>query len=241
MGGMARKFSRDRAELVMEWLDFADRSGMPVDPRLWRDGPLESSYPACMAVKAAEDQGRAAAARLLRELREGIMCGRRKLDGTEALVEAARQAGLDARRFRIDLGSHATVEAFGADLEATRAVPGAARERGLVTSAGQGTSGERLPLPTLRFEGDGVERWCGGDHRYEEWRAAALAVGARAAQAEHLDVPGALGRFGRLAAAEVEAVCELPGPRAAAALWRLASEWRVKPLPVLTGTLWELA
>jgi hypothetical protein len=39
----------------------------------------------------------------------------------------------------------------------------------------------------------------------------------------------------------VEAVCDLPGPRANAELWRLAAEWRVRPLRVLTGTLWEIA
>jgi hypothetical protein len=89
--------------------------------------------------------------------------------------------------------------------------------------------------------GEQAERWCGARHPYEEWRAAALAVGAQPDEAPRPDVPGALARFGRLAGAEVEAVCELPAPRAAAELWRLALEWRVKPLRVLTGTLWELA
>jgi len=40
---------------------------------------------------------------------------------------------------------------------------------------------------------------------------------------------------------EVEAVCDLPGTRARAELWRLASEWRARPLRVLTGWLWEPA
>ncbi len=51
----------------------------------------------------------------------------------------------------------------------------------------------------------------------------------------------ALRRFGRMATLEVQEVCQLPGPRAHAELWRLASEWQVKPIPVLTGHLWELA
>ena len=87
---------------------------MPVDPRLWSEGPIRSTYPACMAVKAAAEQGADAAARYLRALREGLMCFRRKLDAPEALVEEARAAGLDVARFRIDLGSNAIVEAFGA-------------------------------------------------------------------------------------------------------------------------------
>ena len=64
---------------------------------------------------------------LERGRREGLLCFRRKLDTTEALVEEARQAGLDVERFRIDLGSHAIVEAFGADLEVTRTIPPEAR------------------------------------------------------------------------------------------------------------------
>ena len=86
----------------MPWLDASDRSGMPVDPRLWREAPIASSYPACMAVKAAAEQGPEAAGRYLRALREGLMCFRRKLDTREALVEEARAAGstwrISARR-----------------------------------------------------------------------------------------------------------------------------------------------
>ena len=36
---------------------------MPVDPRLWAEGPIRSTYPACMAVKAAAEQGAAAGRR----------------------------------------------------------------------------------------------------------------------------------------------------------------------------------
>ena len=65
-------------------------------------------------------------------------------------------------------------------------------------------------------------------------------AGAQASGEPPPDVLGALRRFGRMAAAEVEAVCELPGPRASAELWRLAADWRVKQTRFLTGELWEL-
>jgi hypothetical protein len=44
-----------------------------------------------------------------------------------------------------------------------------------------------------------------------------------------------------MATLEVQEVCGLPGPRAHAELWRLAAEWQVRPVPALTGYLWELA
>jgi thioredoxin family protein len=241
MGGLAREYGGDLSWLVIEWLDAADHSGMPLDPRLWHDGPLRSTFPACMAVKAATEQGPDAAGRYLRALREGIMCRRRRLDSAEPLVEEARAAGLDVQRFRVDLESHAIVEAFGADLEQTRTVPEAARQHGLAREAPHGSKGERLAFPTIRFSGDRGEEWRGGDHPYEEWRTAAIAAGARPADDPRPDVLGALKRLGRMATPEVEAVCELPGPRASAELWRLATEWKVKPTRVLTGVLWEVA
>jgi putative protein-disulfide isomerase len=241
MGGLAREFE-DAPALVGTWLDHAAASGMPVDPRIWwREAP-RSSYPACIAFRAAAEQGSAAAERYLRRLREGFMCHRRKLDGPEALVEEARRAGLDTRRFRIDLDSNATLEAFGSDLEETRTIPPAAREAGLVASGGHGSAVERLALPAVRFIGDGgSERWVGGDHAYADWREAAIAAGAAALARAHPDVAAALLRFERMATAELEAVCALPGPRAGAEVWRLASEWGARRVPVLFGELWEAA
>jgi putative protein-disulfide isomerase len=219
MTGLARQYEGDPSRHVGTWLDDAERSAMPLDPRLWLEGPIASTYPACMAVKAAQEQGPGAAERYLRALREGLLCRRRKLDTTEALVEEARTAGLDAQRFRIDLGSHAIVEAFGADLEEWRALPGE-------------------ELPAIRF---GDDEPVSGPARYEHWREAALGAGATApAEGGWPDPLGALERFSRLATVEVQAVCDLPRPRAEAELWRLATEFKVKPEPVLTGTLWEL-
>ena len=238
LGGLAREYAgeADRVKLLEHWLEWAGRTEMPMDPLLWSEAPIGSTYPACMAVKAATEQGPEATQRYMRAVREGLMCFRRKLDTTEALVEEARRAGLDVNRFRVDLGSHAIVEAFGADLEASRAIPPEARERNGVTD---GVGGERLVFPTLRFTGEGGERWAFGDGDYEEWRDAALGVGARPLEERPPDVLAALRRFGRMATVEVEAVCDLPGPQAAAQLWALGAQWRVKPVRVLTGTMWE--
>ena len=239
MGGLARDYEAGHEDtyetLYTHWVDKAAESGMPVDPRLWTEGPIKTTYPACMAVKAAAEQGPEAATRYLRALREGLFCFRRKLDGTEALVEVAREAALDVQRFRIDLGSHAIVEAFGADLEAARDVPPEAREN---DGAAHGQGGERLIFPSALF---GDDHWVFGQAPYSEWREAALAAGAQPTGDAAPDVPAALARFGRMATPELEAVCELPGPRASAELWRLAVEWRVKPVRVLTGMLWESA
>ena len=220
MGGLAREYTNTQ-KLVVEWLDASDEGGMPLDPRLWTEGPIASTYPACMAVKAAAEQAADGGYAYLRALREGLFCFRRKLDTTEALVEEARGVKLNVERFRIDLGSHAIVEAFGNDLELTRA--------------------DEIALPTVVFEGeDGARHAVGGFQPYEEYRAAAEAAGA----ASNEDRPGvfeAVKRFGRMATREVEEVCGLPTPVAGAQLWQLATEWKLRPVRVLTGYLWEAA
>jgi predicted DsbA family dithiol-disulfide isomerase len=219
MGGLAREFAPSGGQ-VREWLDAADASGMPVDVRLWLDAPPASSYPACMAVKAAAEQGLDGA--LLRLLREGFAFERRKLDTTDALVGEARKVpGLNVQRFGVDLGSHAIVEAFGADLDRARELGG----------------GERPPLPSVEFRGPGA-RTCvlgpGGD-----WVAAAEQAGAVPAPGGAPTPEQALVRWGRLATPEVAAACGLPGPRAPEELWRLASAWRVRVERRPGGEVWS--
>jgi putative protein-disulfide isomerase len=253
MGGLARDYTQGHEDpeagiggqrgvypgLVAHWMDVADEGGMPFDPRLWLEGPIRSTYPACMAVKAAAEQAPDGGYAYLRALREGLICFRRKLDTTDALVEEARRIRMDVERFRIDLGSHAIVEAFGADLEEARDVPEDARAQGEVK---QIEGKERVSLPSMVFHGEDGSRHAVFGHRpYDAYRAAAEAAGARPAGGERPGVLDALRRFGRMATREVEEVCGLPGPRARAELWRLASEWQVKPMRVLTGHLWEPA
>jgi predicted DsbA family dithiol-disulfide isomerase len=242
MGGLAREYGPDAREpMIHHWLDATAESGMPTDPLAWHEAPLGSTYPACMAVKAAQEQGPQAAARYLRALREGIICRRCKLDATEALVEEARAAGLDAERFRIDLGSHAIVEAFGTDLEEARDVPDAVRQADKVRCS-EAAGEERVPFPTLRFTGaDGQSHWTCGLRPLDFVRERALAAGAEPSGESRPSVVEAIRRFGRMAPIEVAAVCDLPLPRAELELAQAAADWHIRPVPVLGGRLWELA
>jgi hypothetical protein len=44
-----------------------------------------------------------------------------------------------------------------------------------------------------------------------------------------------------MASAEIALVCDLPGPRAPAELWRLALDWRVRAERLGSGHLWSRA
>jgi putative protein-disulfide isomerase len=204
MCGMARQFG-DPAPLVAELLEAADRSGMPVDVRLWLAAPPRSSHPACLAVKAASEQGDPTP--YLRRLREGLMCRRRRLDSTDALIEEARAVpGLDLDRLRLAFGSHAIVEAFGADLDRAAGVP--------AEHHAPGTGCVKLPSLEFRGSADGVVHGVYGYSDYALLRAAAIAAGAEPSDGARLAVEDAVRVFGPIATAEVAAVCDLPGPRA---------------------------
>jgi len=159
---------------------------------------------------------------------------RRKLDTADALVEEARAVpGLDVDRLRVALGSHAILEAFAGDLERC----------GAVAAEHQSSRTGRATLPSLEFRGaDGSVQGVYGPSDYEALRAAAMAAGASpTASAGAPSVEEALRRFGSMSTAEVAAVCDLPGPRAPAELWRLALHWRVRAERVGTDYLWSLA
>lgn len=253
MGGLARSYGpsyRDEegrigagadcfADLIAHWLDVAAESRMPCDPRLWTEAGITSTYPACMAVVAAREQGAEAGSAYLRRAREALVTERKKLDHTEALVAEAGPAGIDPKRFRIDLESNAILEAFAADLDEVREIPASAREAGIVRR----TEGrDRLSFPSAIFiSSEGARHPVWGLQRYERYRAAATAAGAKPASTAPPEPLEAIERFGRCATREIEELTGRPRPIVEAELWAHAREWRLRPVPALTGTLWEAA
>jgi protein-disulfide isomerase-like protein with CxxC motif len=107
-----------------QWFQVREISGMPLDDRIWQVDPPASSYPACLAVKAAERQGQAVAESYLRRLREAVMIERRNIARLDILLAVAQETAcesatgsqLDLDRFREDLGAPETAEAFRQDL-----------------------------------------------------------------------------------------------------------------------------
>ena len=243
MGGLTRSYERaDILKLVSQWLDDAAEGGMPCDPRIWTENPLESTYPACQAVKAATEQGWEAGYRYLRTLREGIMFERRKLDHSDALIAAAGRARIDRQRFEVDLRSHAITEAFGADLEEVRNPPREARDAGAIHRSSKGR--ERISFPSALFVGEDGSRgavWGSDSVDPKKMRDAALAAGVKEVNDGSLQPLDAIRRFGRCATRELELLAEKPLPVLEAELWAMARDWKLKPVSALTGTIWEPA
>jgi protein-disulfide isomerase-like protein with CxxC motif len=253
MGGLARRYGseyRDEegaigagpncfADLMSHWLNVSGETGMPCDPRLWTENPIASTYPACMAVEAASEQGWEAGYRYLRRLREGLMFERRKLDEPSALLAEAGAAGLDVGRFETALASNGPLEALTAHIDEVRAIPEEARAAGKLS---QTEGRERLSFPSVVFVGaDGERRGVWGWQPLAAYREAALAAGAEQVNDGPLAPLDAVARFGRIATREAEVLGQSAGPPTCAELWRLAAAHRLRPVRALTGTIWEPA
>ena len=114
------------AQMAPHWFEVRRACGVDLDERVWREDPPASSYPACLAFKAAELQSPEAAELLLGRLREAVMLRRRNIARWDVLRDvagelAAHEPGrFDAERFSRDLDGEESAEAFREDLRRVR-------------------------------------------------------------------------------------------------------------------------
>ncbi|TPI74599.1 DsbA family protein [Mesorhizobium sp. B2-8-9] len=71
------------------WIHASAVTGMPLEPVIWVKDPPASSWPACLAVKAAGLQSPAAGDLYLRQVRQALMLEARNVARDEVLVELA--------------------------------------------------------------------------------------------------------------------------------------------------------
>ncbi len=108
---------KGRNDLAKKWEKVASRSGMSCDGDIWYENPISSPYVASLAIKAAEFQGRKAAARFLRIVREYLFLDKQNISEKVVLLECAKKADLDLVEFENDLQSERTLKAFQCDLK----------------------------------------------------------------------------------------------------------------------------
>src|SRR4051794_1053500 len=113
-------------QMALQCYQVRHSTGVPLDERIWLDDPPASSYPACLAVKAAERQSPQAAELYLGRLRRAVMVQRRNIARWEVLQTLAEEAEaeepkrFDASRFADDLNGEEVVSAFRDDLMQVR-------------------------------------------------------------------------------------------------------------------------
>jgi len=109
-------------QVAKHWLEASQMHGMPVDEKVFYEikEDFTSTYPANIAVKAAELQSREKAEKFLRRLREAAAAERKAIHRKEVQIELAREVNLGIEKFAEDLESGRAEEEFKKDLELCR-------------------------------------------------------------------------------------------------------------------------
>jgi predicted DsbA family dithiol-disulfide isomerase len=125
MGGMLKDWSYNNGEIskpsdvAHHWDEVSAYYDMPIDGDVWLEDPLDSSFPASIAFKAAQMQNNEKAILYLREVREMVFVKKMNIAKWENLVQAAKNVGLDIEKFKADYEGQAKV-LFEEDLKMAR-------------------------------------------------------------------------------------------------------------------------
>ncbi|MBE9127269.1 MULTISPECIES: DsbA family protein [unclassified Coleofasciculus] len=111
-------------QMIPQWIQLQQVSGMPINERIWLEDPPVSSYPACIAVKAAEQQGLSMGEAYLRRLREAVMLEQRNIARREVLLELAAElaesTAFNSEQFQQEFDSQEAINAFREDIKDAR-------------------------------------------------------------------------------------------------------------------------
>jgi predicted DsbA family dithiol-disulfide isomerase len=104
------------------WMEVRHLTGVPIHERIWVDNPPASSYPACIAVKAAGLQSKEAEREYLYLIRKAVMTEGKNIAKNAALFETAEQiqSPFDLEQFSNDLLKGPGKAAFLEDLKEVR-------------------------------------------------------------------------------------------------------------------------
>ncbi len=209
MGGLVedmRKFSDPGAgiggelwykQVADHWLEASERHRMPVDEQICYDikDDVFSTYPAGIAFKAAQFQGKENGNRYLRRLREAGAAERLVIQNTDVQGNLAEEIGLDRDKFLEAIENGKAEKAFREDLKECR-------EKGV------------RGFPTFLLRGNEKEILLRGYSSYvifENWfkELTNNKIEAKELKGESTDVYSFISKYGKAAPMEVAIVYEL--------------------------------
>lgn len=106
---------RKPTDAAKHWEEVCALHEMPLDGDVWKEDPLNSSYPPSIAFKAAQMQDTSKAILFLRRIKEMVFLEKKNIIKWEFLENAAFEVGLDSARLLRDFEGKAK-ELFKADL-----------------------------------------------------------------------------------------------------------------------------
>ena len=127
MGGLLPSWETIRGSIrspedaARHWEEAALKYQIPINPMVWKDDPLSSSFPAAIAFKAAQRQDEEKAVMFLRRLREMLFLDAKNISRPQHLAVAAEDVGLDWLKMMTDFDGEALHE-FRLDLRMARSL-----------------------------------------------------------------------------------------------------------------------
>lgn len=115
MGGLLPDWSYNSggiskpADVAHHWDEASLHYEMPIDGNVWLEDPLDSSYPSCIALKAAQIQSKEKAIKFMRILREKLYLEKKNIAKWENIAQAAELAGLDLNKLKTDYDGQAKI------------------------------------------------------------------------------------------------------------------------------------
>jgi predicted DsbA family dithiol-disulfide isomerase len=231
-GPMREQFARMSGgrwqESVLAFMNaVAEHHQMPMDPAAMMDTieDFTSTWPACVAVKAAELQGSPVGRKYLRRLREASLIEGRAIHRPDVQQKLAAEVGLHVGRFARALEGGAARAAFEGDLQECKAH----KVTGFPTfEAGRGEV-------SLRIEG------------WQPWESIDETLHKLDPQLEGREIAATKGNalvllhhYGRCATREVSAVFGVTDDESSILLEDLEADGKVYRREVGKGVMWEL-
>lgn len=127
MGGLLPDWSYNSggiskpSDVAHHWDEASLHYEMPIDGDVWLEDPLDSSYPSCIAMKAAQIQSAEKAVKFMRILREALYLDKKNITKWENIAEAAKLAGLDVEKLKADYDGDAK-KLFEVDLNLAKSL-----------------------------------------------------------------------------------------------------------------------
>ncbi len=241
MGGLVRDMAefydalndiRTLAQVAPHWRMVSERSGQPIDERLWLelDDPHFSTWPACIAIRAAFLQGEAIGERILRRLRRAALTERRNISRRDVQEMLAREVeGLDLERWQADLENGWAEQAFREDLEECRRYGVTGFPTLLFRSVGRvATPGAQRPVLAV------------GHRSYATCREILRRLAPALQEHSPRDPLILLAEYGPLTTQELAEIYGQDREAMRMEMERLEREGKVQQIPVSGGEFWRL-
>lgn len=215
-------------QVAAHWREASERHGMPVDADVWLEmkDEFRSTWPANIAVKSAQLQGEALAAKYLRRMREAAAAERMLIHRRQVQIKLAGEEGLDLERFEANLDNGRAESAFLEDLRRCR-------ERNVTG------------FPSFQITSHGVEETMFfGFQPFDRFRSlferlAGDELSAREMQADDAGILAFVRKYEKVAAQEVAEVFSLERQEAAKRLERLVGEGLISGYIAGNGKLFQ--